>query len=130
MIPSAAAGPSGIQNRGASRTRVPRRPALSRRLLEPAAQQAADFRHHGAYVLVLPGAEPAPVVGQAKIEPQPAQCHRRRRGRRVARRPSGSGLRTGLSCKSSAASIIRRVSVKRYARGKLSDFGSSQASRS
>jgi hypothetical protein len=37
--------------------------------LNPAAQQAADFGHHPADVLVPPQRQPAPLLGQSQVQP-------------------------------------------------------------
>lgn len=42
-------------------------------LLQPAAEQPSDFRHHRADVLVLAGAEPLPGVCEPQVQPQPSE---------------------------------------------------------
>jgi len=69
-----------IQNRGAGRGLLPWCPAPHPQAparsadsgpfgAQPASQQAADLGNHGARVGVLPVAQPAPAVGETKINP-------------------------------------------------------------
>ena len=67
--------PSGIYPTEAPPGRKPRgaSPCPSVPLLQPAAEQPAKLGDHAADVLVLAGVEPAPVIGQAEVQPQMVQ---------------------------------------------------------
>lgn len=96
----------GLYPRGAAgeRSIQPEDSALALAVTDPASEQAADLRDHGADMAVLPVVEPAPMVGQTQVQPQPRQ-----RRVAIAQHRAPGGAFAGLSQKQPVLQIQRRV---------------------